>query len=69
MTKEKIVTISAIESATGTRYIVTDVATGIIIDNAQGYGFKTPEAAFRYATAKGWSVINHHFTPEANPLF
>lgn len=69
MTEEKTVTISTIESATRTRYILIDAITGILIDNAQGYGFKNPEAAVRYATAKGWSVINHHFTPETNPLF
>lgn len=69
MTKYPKVNISTIESANGTRYIITDVATGIIIDDAQGYGFKTQESALRYSTSKGWLVMNTPCTPVINPLF
>lgn len=69
MVKTNKVKINTIETSTGTRYILIDAGTGIIIDNAQGYGFKTPEAAVRYATSKGWMVINPPYVPEINPLF
>lgn len=69
MIKNTKAKISTIETLTGTRYIIIDAATGIIIDNAQGYGFKTTEAAFRYATSKGWIVVNPPYVLEINPLF
>lgn len=69
MATDQKIKINTIETSTGTRYILIDAATGIIIDNAQGYGFKTAEAAFRYATSKGWIVVNPPYAPEINPLF
>lgn len=69
MNKYPKVNISTIESANGTRYIITDVATGIIIDDAQGYGFKTQETSLRYAISKGWVVMNPPYVPKTNPLF
>lgn len=38
MTTDQKIKINTIETLTGTRYILIDAATGIIIDNAQGYG-------------------------------
>lgn len=64
--KTRTVKITQTKGAKGDRYVISDSETGDVIDNAQGYGFKTPEAAVRYATPKGWLIVNPPYRLEVN---
>ncbi len=52
----------------GRRYIIIDPATASVIDNAQGYGFKTASKAEAYANRQCLYVINQNII-DSKPLF
>lgn len=62
------VKIQPFQTPKGNRYQITDAQTGAIIENAQGYGFKTESNAIAYAEAHGWTVLNT-LTNHIAPLF
>lgn len=42
----------------GLRYIIVDPTTGVVIDDAQGHGFRTEANAEAYAKVHGWQIEN-----------
>lgn len=72
MKKERFkreVAIIIIHGLKGARYLISDSKTGTVIDDAQGYGFKSPEAVMNYAETKGWIVVNAPQEPKTIALF
>ena len=63
----KEVKISA-SNAHSQRFIIVDSTTGVVIDDAQGFGFRTMSNAETYADAQGWNVLNREVI-ESEPLF
>lgn len=63
----KKVKISA-SNAHGQRFIIVDPTTGVVIDDAQGFGFRTMSNAEAYADVQGWTVLNREVV-ECDPLF
>lgn len=54
--------------AHGQRFIIVDAITGTIIDDAQGFGFRSKSSAEAYADAQRWYVLNREVV-ESGPLF
>lgn len=67
--KNKNVRIICIPINGKSRYVIIDAITTQILENAQGYGFKSFDCADRYAANLGYHIIHDLETEIQNTLF